>query len=407
MRREAIDGALLALLEVGDTSRVSASARVVERLAGVASKKRLKSAARLLFRSLPTDVARLELQVRLAKYLHVRLPAVAQVMRRLPSDQLRLEALLDFSYEVPNHELIDAFAEGLDTFTDPNSRAAGCLEVLRRWSRWTGDGPLAEAQLTRVLDIAATASDSAIRSELLGYLDSAVSESSVERVCAAKLELNSRLLDAEERARAMFAAISLLASDGANAEFARLGLEATAEITDNALQVALLGQYVASIPGTPPWKQDLALAIANGIQEERLGAKALGSILALDSVALRALESGLAFTDPWARASVIFAWEGWRPAPDGSLETEWKEIRRKAAYAYPRPRPEPDTSPSWLPNKQGLRAKWRPTTRGMLRRKSLILQTESRRCTHLWLRIWFRGNVKRMYMLQRGRFTGR
>jgi hypothetical protein len=331
-RAPVVEKAIEALLEtvhMEPPSNLQGLVRAFQVLAPIADQKPLRDAATEVMQKLPTADAIWDFKLRVTNLLNIDLPPLGRLILDLPNDNRRLDALTRWRFEVPQPLLLRLIDSGLDAFTDRDSRAAGCAELVRRLDF----GALGESSVTRVLGVVAEATDSVTANNLLNWLQIAAPESMRSQVFRAKVDWNSAVTSAEDRARGMFSAISLGLGNDENAELSHRGLAAAASVQDEAVRATLLRDFVCSIPGCPIWEQDVALAIADGIEDERLRAMAYSYTLVLGSVRDLTLEHGLGLTDEWARASIIFEWQGWAPPPLGLDAPQWGRMRRDAVYA--------------------------------------------------------------------------
>ena len=334
-RRHPGRAALSVLTSIDDARRAGVAARVLLMLFGLMRRQDLERARVAVRQSLQSSAARSEFDVAVAEVLDSPLPPMDQLLPALATDELRLQALRGMDWEPSSALIRRCLAEGLATFADADLRAAGCCELLRRMPHAESGAVLTTQETERIIELASEAADAQVANETFSWLRLAVGEADEPQIVAGMLRFNRGLLDAAQRARGMFGCIGLGHSDAVNGQFASEGLDALAAVPDEAVRTELIGTYVASIPGTPKWDLNRVLAFAAGVGDQRLRARVLNFAMVLGEIGRRALQAGLEIEDPWARAAVIFGWEGWRGTPTGFTRRQWARTRLKAAQAVP------------------------------------------------------------------------
>jgi hypothetical protein len=333
-----VNEALRVLGGLEERIRLDTTVAVLTILSGLVQSAALHETAEAVAQHLPDRGARVLLRARVQWLYGKERPPVSQLLE-ISDEASRLEALVGWAGEVSwseAHRLIDQL---VDSFTEPNFRAQALTAVIRGLRTWQQTDGLRQSDEQKALAIALEGRDPVVVNEAFTWLELASSDRRRVEIRAARLTWNMSIGDPSVRAASLISAISLGVSDDDNANLALEALSAISRVQDGNLQAHLLKQYVGSIPGSPPWGVQQALLIARTIVDERLQARALGSLLLLGAVRQQALRHGLTLRDPWARASVVFEWASWSPPPRGYSRRTWQKVRVDAARAVENPEP--------------------------------------------------------------------
>ncbi len=247
---------------------------------------------------------------RLAK----RLVAIAA---SLPEDAARVRLLT----ALPHYALLDldAYLDVVESLAEPDTAAEAVLPVARYASS------AGVRRVARVADAAGDLLRNDVRVELEAFVDGfdAVASRTERR------RRNERVPDPELRALCQVSVLSLGAPEEENRTTARLVLRAVEQVAGPDLRAMLVERYVGSLPGGAPWWGGEALRLVLGIAPPRLRARGLAAVAHIADPR-RVLEAAEALGDPWATATVVFAYRYGDP-PDGRGAGTW--LRRLHANA--------------------------------------------------------------------------
>lgn len=326
-----------ALSELGniqdEAERVASANSSLRRVDGILQRSEMCSAVELITAGLASERERTALLTGTAWFTRPNIAQVVLAIRLIEDEEKRLSSLEDMTFDVPAASASE-FVPLLQSFRDPNIKARAMVCLLRMLPGHVSPHVIANPQL--LMEILEGADDPEARSDAMVWLALGIPEYEA-RLRRGHLSFAGSLGQPEVQATALLACVGLGTSDLDNKEAVLAALSSIQRIEDEALRVAMLGQYVSCIPGTPPWGEVAALHIALQITDERLRAKGLSSLVLLPRIRTEVLENGMQLEDPWARATVMFSSPSWSLPPAGTTKAAWRKKCLDAARGVPIP----------------------------------------------------------------------